>query len=733
MSEIGNTAGNGTTYKGVRASMGNDFQEVLTSVLDEGNDIIYLSGLENYKLYYLNKKAINALGNIAKEEWFEKPCYQVLQGNESPCDFCPRNMFAEGSYVWKYFNKKMGKHLFSKDLLVERDGKRFHLGISSDITEEVELENRLKAELSAEKALVKCAGILNQYNKQEKFDGIAEEFLYVVAGYYRAESAYTLWFDLDKEIVSDAFRWRMPTERPMVNLLEDISFEKVRDFLHRLSMKKDKVLISLKEVVPEDSEEYKVFRESGILKFMIVPVKSEGKIIGLLGVSNPRENLDTTVFLKSAAVFFTNEMRHRTLADRVIYLSNVDELTEVGNRRSYLDRLAQMGRHEFCRFGVLVADIDRLRTINNAYGRQWGDFMLIHTAEVLKSFFGDDVYRIGEDEFMAFGRNMDKSAFEHIAKELTERTKWDDQFQVSVGSSYYDGENDIEYHISVANEKMSLAKMNHYSEGLEAGKQIETRSKYQAVLSEKLREEISNNQFRVYLQPQINLKTGKIGGAEALVRYIDEEGSIVPPIAFIDKYESEGLIRYIDMYMLESVCRLIKKWKSSGIESMNISVNFSRVTLTEEDIVKKMRMICDQYRVPPHLITIEITENMGLLERHELRELLGELQRMGFSISLDDFGSRYSDLAILSIADFDEIKLDKSMVDKIESKGKSRTITEYILYMCRDLKLTHTVAEGIETVPQREILKRYGCELGQGYLFDRPMPVEDFEKKYITC
>lgn len=733
MSKIGNTAGNGTTYKGVQTSMRNDFQEVLATVLDEGNDIIYLSGLENYKLYYLNKNAINALGGPSREEWFEKPCYQVLHGNENPCDFCPRNMFAEGGCVWEYFNEKMGKNLLSKDLLVENDGKRFHLGISSDITEEVELEDRLKAELSAEKALVKCAGILNQYNKKEKFDSIAEEFLYVVAGYYKAESAYTLWFDLDRKIVSDAFRWRMPTERPLVNLLEDVSFEEARDFLHHLSKQKGKALTSLKEMTAEDSEEYKMFHELGVRQVMIVPVKSEGEIIGLLGVSNPRENLDTTVFLKSAAEFFTNEMRHRALADRVTYLSNVDELTEVGNRRSYLDRLAQMGRHEFCRFGVLVADIDRLRAVNSSYGRRWGDFMLIHTAEVLKSFFGDDVYRIGEDEFTAFGKNMDKAAFEQIVKELAERAKWDEQFQVSVGASYYDGENDIEHHISVANEKMNLAKMNHYSERLEAGGQIEAKGKYQTVLSEKLKEEISNNRFRVYLQPQINLKTGKIGGAEALVRYIDDEGIIVPPIAFIDRYESEGLIRHIDMHMLESVCRLIKKWKSSGIEFMNISVNFSRVTLTEEDIVKKMKMICDRHKVPTHLITVEITENMGLLERHELRELLTELQRMGFSISLDDFGSRYSDLAILSIADFDEIKLDKSLVDKIESKGKSRTITEYILYMCRDLKLTHTVAEGIETVPQREILKRYGCELGQGYLFDRPMPVDDFEKKYIAC
>lgn len=433
-------------------------------------------------------------------------------------------------------------------------------------------------------------------------------------------------------------------------------------------------------------------------------------------------------FYLGIAADITEQVEHE---DQVKYLNKMDQLTGVGNHRSYLNRLTQIYEQKVSGFGILVMDIDSLNVVNSTYGRQWGDFVLIHTAEVLKTFFGEEVYRIGEDEFIAFGEKIDEAGFESAVNELSERAKWDEQFQVSLGASYYDGERDVEYHISAANEKMNLAKLYHYSER-EEGVPLENGRKYQTVLSEKLKAEIRDERFQVYLQPQIHLKTGKIGGAEALVRYIDESGNMIYPKAFIDKYESEGLIRHIDMYMLDSVCRLLMKWQSFSTQKINISVNFSRVTLTEEDIVKKMKTVCDKYNVPPCMLTIEITENVGVLGRRELERLLVSLQRTGFSISLDDFGSRYSDLAILSVADFDEIKLDKSLVDKIESKGKSRTIAEYILHMCMDLELTHTVAEGIETVPQREIFKQYGCEFGQGYLFDRPMPVEDFERKYIT-
>ena len=120
-----------------------------------------------------------------------------------------------------------------------------------------------------------------------------------------------------------------------------------------------------------------------------------------------------------------------------------------------------------------------------------------------------------------------------------------------------------------------------------------------------------------------------------------------------------------------------------------------------------------------------------MLERDTLKDLLDDIQKSGFRISLDDFGSRYSDLALLSLADFNEIKLDKSLIDRLEIGGKPRVIAEYVLRMCMELKLTHSVAEGIETVSQKEILKNFGCELGQGYLFDKAIPVSEFETKYL--
>ncbi|MCP1102500.1 EAL domain-containing protein (putative c-di-GMP-specific phosphodiesterase class I) [Aequitasia blattaphilus] len=284
---------------------------------------------------------------------------------------------------------------------------------------------------------------------------------------------------------------------------------------------------------------------------------------------------------------------------------------------------------------------------------------------------------------------------------------------------------DLEEQIFGATDRMHLNKRNSYKGEAEGNEQFKSK------LIEKLQKDIADNRFLVYLQPQINLKTDEIGGVEALVRYLDEEGKVVPPVSFIGKYETEGIINYLDLHMLEMVCALIKKWRERGKEINNISVNFSRVTMMVAGIVKKILSICNRYEVLPEQITIEVTESIGLLERRELKTLLETLQKEGFKISLDDFGSRYSDLAILSITNFNEIKLDKSLVDTIESKSKSRTIAGYVLQMCMGLELSHTIAEGIENISQKEILKQLGCEYGQGYLFDRPLPVDEFEKKYL--
>ncbi|MGJ7021810.1 diguanylate cyclase (GGDEF)-like protein [Ohessyouella blattaphilus] len=436
------------------------------------------------------------------------------------------------------------------------------------------------------------------------------------------------------------------------------------------------------------------------------------------------ESLGIPIAVQEMAITLDGKKYRLTIA-RDISLQQYDDLTGTFNRKKYVQKIAEIKVSNEKNFGILIVDIDNLRRINRDFGRLWGDSMLKYTANVLQNAFSDPVYRTGEDEFLVFAQSITKEEFREQEQRLLEQTVEDEQFQVSIGATWHSGQVDIEEQILNTGDRLRVNKLNAHKKNPGSG------NKFRGKLTEKLLKDIADDRFLVYLQPQIDLQTEKIGGAEALVRYRTKEGKIVPPIDFVGKYESEGIINYMDLHMLEKVCKLLHKWQSQGLNPGNVSVNFSRVTMMVSGIVKQVCEICNKYRIDPSLITIEVTESIGLLERQELRALLENLQREGFRISLDDFGSRYSDLAILSIGNFNEIKLDKSLVDQIESKSKARTIAAYVLQMCMGLETSHTVAEGIENISQKAILKRFGCKLGQGYLFDRPLPVAEFEQKYL--
>ena len=239
--------------------------------------------------------------------------------------------------------------------------------------------------------------------------------------------------------------------------------------------------------------------------------------------------------------------------------------------------------------------------------------------------------------------------------------------------------------------------------------------------------EVEEGRFTVYYQPQVDLKTGKVVGAEALVRKMGEDGSIVPPAKFIPFYELGGVIRYVDLFVLSSACATLQDLRERGLD-LRISVNFSRITLLEPGIVEEIRNICAAYQVPPAAIVIEVTESIGKMDADQLHRLIERLKEVGFSISLDDFGSEYSNLAILASMDFDEIKMDRSLVSSLEENRKSRLVIETSLQLCHAMEGTASLAEGIETEGQLELLKSYQCDFGQGYYFSRPLPEEQFEQ-----
>lgn len=239
--------------------------------------------------------------------------------------------------------------------------------------------------------------------------------------------------------------------------------------------------------------------------------------------------------------------------------------------------------------------------------------------------------------------------------------------------------------------------------------------------------ELETREFEIFLQPQMYLEDGSIHGAEALIRRKDRT---VFPDQFVPFYEERSIIRHIDLFVVEKVCSLLAEW-GKDYEPVQISVNLSRVTLTELGIVDTLCEICDRHQVPHELLVIEVTERMGLVENNVASVLIDEFKAKGFLLSLDDFGCAYSNLVTLSQISVDEVKMDKSLVDYIEVNSKAQVMMKNILSMCHELAGTITLVEGIENEAQAQLLREYHCQLGQGYHFSRPISTHVFFQTYI--
>lgn len=246
------------------------------------------------------------------------------------------------------------------------------------------------------------------------------------------------------------------------------------------------------------------------------------------------------------------------------------------------------------------------------------------------------------------------------------------------------------------------------------------------MIEKRLQEGIKNNEFLIYLQPKFYAKTGKLAGAEALVRW-KRNNEILMPNVFIPVFEEYKLITKLDMYVFEQACKLLKKWSKHAVP---ISINESRQHLYNKNHINELKEIINKYNVSPHSIELEMTEttvvnNVELAKRAE-----ENVHKLGFIVSMDDFGVGYSSFSMLKNINIDVLKIDKSFFDDILESNRGRIIIESIIDMCKKLNIT-TVAEGIETLAQVEYLKRIDCDMIQGYVFAKPMGIEEFEGKYI--
>lgn len=239
---------------------------------------------------------------------------------------------------------------------------------------------------------------------------------------------------------------------------------------------------------------------------------------------------------------------------------------------------------------------------------------------------------------------------------------------------------------------------------------------------------IANKEFVVYYQPKVDIKTNEICGSEALVRWV-KDGSVVPPMEFIPVLEREGTVCLLDFYMLDAVCEHLKQWIDDGIEPVRVSVNFSKNHLLNIQLVDQIVNVIKRYDVPPQYIEIELTEMSDYKDYKVMESLVNKIKNEGIATSIDDFGTGYSSMTLLRDLNVDTVKLDRSFVVNLEKEQqKDRIMIESVVQMVKALGM-EVLAEGVETEEQLLYLKSVGCDVIQGYYFDKPMPERDFVKR----
>ena len=423
--------------------------------------------------------------------------------------------------------------------------------------------------------------------------------------------------------------------------------------------------------------------------------------------------------------------------EQLQYQANHDALTDLPNRHLFIDRLEQAiasARRSGDRLAVLFLDLDKFKDINDTLGHQVGDKVLQTVAKRLNACCRDEdtVARLGGDEFMVLlPRQSDVRNVAAVARRINEALikPMDLDGQVvyagaSVGISLYP-EDGADAATVMKNSDMAMYRSkaggrNSYTLFTQSMNDALSR---RTALEIDLRQAMEKDELLVYFQPIIATDALKIQGVEALMRWHRNHEEFVPPDEFIPLAEDFGLIHEMGLWMLEAACGHACQWHDAGLTQMSLSVNLSRIQLQNRALPQAVERILEKTQFDPAKLRLEITENSVMKEMEKALAVMERFRAMGILMMMDDFGTGYSSLGQLKELPLRAIKIDKSFIQDFPGDERSTALVEATISMGQSLGLK-VVAEGVETQAQLSMLRRFGCDCLQGYLFAKPMPAD---------
>ncbi len=501
-----------------------------------------------------------------------------------------------------------------------------------------------------------------------------------------------------------------------------------------------KQLLSIKDIHPDDVDKFKNYLKQGkdgikegIKRDSLTYRRKnrEGKYVWIrCNNKNVYDQNGRLVRVLGMAQDISAEMEQfeklRSQAER-------DILTDIPNLCKFtMDAKETIRNNKDKTYAIVVFDIDKFQIINDLYGSKAGDGVLRHIGYILKYKVGQTglFCRMYADNFAVLMQYKKDSDFGCIADLLGEELNHyplNLRVRLSFGVCKADDETDIITlcdHAGLAKKTIKgnvLKTIAHYDETMRR-QGIEDKD-----MEDEMNAALENGEFEMYLQPKISIATTEVVGAEALARWVHPIKGIIPPERFIPLFERNGFILKLDYFIWEKAFAILRKWMDKGHPPIPVSVNVSRFHIHDPDIIQRLIMLVEKYKIPRNLIELELTETVFLNNLDELSHLAYALKTEGFILSMDDFGTGYSSLNMLKDLPVDIIKIDRGFLNEVSATERGKTVIQYTIAMARKLNI-NVVAEGVENFVQAEFLYKAGCETAQGYFYSKPIPVKKFEQ-----
>ena len=525
---------------------------------------------------------------------------------------------------------------------------------------------------------------------------IINDILSTVRDYYDAE--YVYYIEKEQGDIETIYEW----------CAENVEWQRDRLKL----MPSDQYPKWLKEEITDTtSDSYSVFRQIS---------EDTTAVIAAVGVHRGGCTLD---MMRALLPYIPQAIALQKMQKQQEYLSYHDDLTGLLNRNSLVDYLENTDTSELRSLGALSVDINGLKNFNQEFGRDYGDEVVIRVGEVLQEYFHSaDVYRLTGDEYLVLAGNV---TYEEFTKQVYAAHTKLDNISLGLASMGYAWEKvdiDIDKLVNSAEVMMRDEKKKYY-------KNLK-RGHHEPIIKKDLLEDLEQGNFIVCLVPKIEVETGRVAGAEAVVRYHHKDLGIVDPGKYINLLEDTKLSHYLDLYVFEEVCRTLHRWELEDLPMIPVAVNFAGATLRQESIADKMLRLVEKHHVMCEYLEVEVSESGNDMNQEMLAETSSKIRKGNVRVILDHFGAKDSSFSILSLMEFDSLKLDKSLITDIVGNSRSQIVARAVIDICRQLGAS-VQASGVETQDQLNVLKELGCDYAQGALFNKPITIETFEVRYL--